>query len=179
MNNTLRHCTDRLESETHPEYASRVLRYALTYGIEPLAMSQLELADACAAESVAGLPGKLSYDQGRLDEWLHALRLRLQARMHEKRAQLAATQRLLNDLESDPQDDQIDAQTGAGMAELTDQDRALKLLRAALSLIMGPQPPSNGGGGTPAKLIPPSPTRPPAGSALTIPGSPAAQPRRF
>lgn len=170
------YCTPRAQGEPLPEYASRVLRYALTFGIDPLSMSQLELADSTASLSVASLPSKLSYDQAKLNEWLHTLRLRLQARMQQKRAQLAQLQRMIDQASSDP-DQNRNAPSATDTAELTDQERAIRMLRAALILIMDP-PSQDGDGGKGARLIPPSPTRPNQGIALA--SHPAQQQgRRF
>lgn len=170
-------CPDQAAQEPQPEYATRVLGYALTFGIEPLSLEQLETADAQAARIVANLPAHFDDepDARRLDATLHTLRLRLACRMGEKRRQRAALQRAMDELYASPPDDPT-RQAGADMAELSDQERALTLLRAALVLIMGPQPPGSNGGGRPAPLVPPPPTRPPSGQAVD-PRPPA--PRRF
>ena len=51
---TTLYCPDPQPEEARPEYASRVLRYALTFGIEPLTLSQLEVADRYAQQIVTG-----------------------------------------------------------------------------------------------------------------------------
>ena len=161
----LTHCPPQQPAEPMPEYAHRVLGYALAYGIEPLSLSQLETADSAAQQAVTALPATFQPHDAVLDATLHALRLRLAARMAEKRRQLAALQRALDELDSPSHADGIAPPEAADTVESeeSDADRATKLLRAALLLIMG-QPPNSNGGGRPAPLIPPSPTRPPAGS---------------
>lgn len=153
------HCPDQQAGEPTPEYASRVLRYALTYGIQPLTMSQLETADNAAQLAVCALPAALNQDAARLDTTLHALRLRLACRMAEKRRQLAAINRALEEMTPSPSD--ADEQPGQpGQAPESDADRAARLLRAALTLIRGNGNGSQGGGGRPAYLQPPAPVRP-------------------
>lgn len=172
-----RTCADRFEGEPLPEYASRVLRYAITYGVTPLTLSQLELADATAQQVVASFatPETLSPDDQRQDAAMHALRLRLHARMAQKRQQLAQLQRLIDQAYLESQQPANASQSAAGTAEMSDQERALQLLRAALTLIMQPPPPGDGGKG--ARLIAPKPTQPPSGNALQAPTQ--APPRRF
>lgn len=165
-------CEDRAPGEPLPEYASRVLRYAITYGLTPLTLSQLELADATACACVAQFPQTLSPDDARQDAALHALRLQLQARAAQKRAQLAGLQKLIDQCD---QDTQTSANAPGVAPELSDQERALQLLRAALTLIM--QPPGSQDGGKGARLIAPTPSRPPGANALQPPPVPPA--RRF
>lgn len=181
MHTTLTHpppqptCEDRAQGEPLPEYASRVLRYAITYGIEPLTLSQLELADATACACVAAFPQTLSQDERRHDAALHTLRLRLQARAAHKRAQLADLQKLIDQCTQESTSAANGPQGQPGAPELTDQERAIALLRAALTLIM--QPPGSQDGGKGARLIAPTPNRPPGSNALQ-PHAPSA-PRRF
>jgi hypothetical protein len=178
---TARACADRTEGERLPEYAARVLRYAITYGLTPLTLSQLELADATAQGCVAAFPQTLNQDDARQDAALHALRLRLQARAAEKRAQLAQLQRLIDACDQDTQHAVNGPQGNQGNQdgpEQTDQERALQLLRAALTLIMQPPPPGSQDGGKGARLQRPTPNRPPGTNALQPP-TPDAGPRRF
>lgn len=168
---TLHHCPPQHPAESQPEYALRVLRYALLDGPEPLTLDQLELADAQALIHVAALPARLDGDAARLDQTLHTLRLRLAAQMARRRAQQAQDQRTLNALSQETPDEAIDAPGATGTAELDDPTRALRLLRAALTLILDQdRGKGNGnGGGRPAPLIPPAPTRPPAGQYADSP----------
>lgn len=170
------YCPDQGSTEPTSEYRARVLGYALQFGIEPLSLSQLEHADSCAQACVAALPMKLDPDQARHDQALHALRSRLAARMHEKRAQRASLQRLIDGMEEEATT-AANAPAPADTVEVSPAERAARLLKAALILIM--DPPSGNGGGQHAKLQPPTPKLPPSGDALPVPGSPAAQPRRF
>lgn len=169
-------CPDQDAHEPQPEYATRVLGYALTFGLEPLTLAQLETADAQAARIVASLPAHMNPDQTRLDATLHALRLRIACRLGEKRRQRAQLQRLLDQLGQESTQTGIDAQTGADMAELSDQERAVRLLKAALLLILDPGQGGSNGGGRPAPLQPPPPTRPSPGQAIDPRPTP---PRRF
>jgi hypothetical protein len=176
-----RTCSDRAPDERLPEYATRVLRYAITYGIAPLTLSQLELADATAQGCVASLPQTLTQDARRHDQALHALRLRMQARIAAKRAQLAQVQRLIDACDLETQTAANAPQPDQDAPEMTDQERALTLLRAALTLIMQPPGSPDGNGGHGARLIPPTPNRPPGSNAQQPPppSAPAAGPRRF
>lgn len=148
-----------------PEYAARVLRYALLYGPEPLTLAQLEAADAQAQRHVAMLPARLDVDAARLDTTLHMLRHRLAARIAQRHAQAAHEARMQAALDQEPLTTRM-AQDSLQASEMTDQERALTLLRAALVLIMGPQDPGHDGGGRPARLVPPRPTRPSPGTTL-------------
>ena len=164
-------CQEQGTAEGMTEYASRVLRYALNIGPETLTISQLEIADVQASRHVAALPAALDHGGAVLDGCLHGLRHRMQRLMAAKRRQLAQLQRMIDGSGAGmPSDDgaptgQPDASSGAPQ---TEQERALALLRAALMLIMGPQPPNgNGsGGGRPAMLVRPKPGRPPSGQAV-------------
>lgn len=155
-------CPEQQPGEYQIAYAHRVLGYAFNYGIEPLTLSQLEIADHHAQIAVCDLPATLAPHHAILDARLHALRLQLAGRMAEKRRQLAAINRALGELTGTPGDAPDAPQSQPGAQE-SDADRAARLLRAALLLIMG-QPPTGNGGGRPAPLVPPAPTRPPAGS---------------
>lgn len=156
-------CPEQQPDEPQLEYAGRVLAYALNYGPAPLTLTQLATADARAVEMIAGLPQKvdayaytsLDQDGARLYETLHQLRARIATRTAEKRAQLASLQRLMDAAEQEAAAAQEAAQEETPES---DQDRALRLLRAALILIM--QPGQDGGGGRPARLQRPVPSQP-------------------
>lgn len=174
---THHHCLDREPMESYPEYAQRVLGYALTFGIEPLTLSQLEVADRYAQQIVSGQPGTHEPQHATLDQILHTIRLRLAVRMTAKRAQLAGVQKLIDQAYQEstaPANSNHSSQDASAPA--VDQERALTLLRAALTLIMGPQGGQDGGKG--AKLIPPTPKLPNGGIAMHQPTSPPAG-RRF
>lgn len=158
-------CADQQPGEPRQEYAFRVFQYVLMFGAEPLSLSQLETADAEAQHAVSRLPAHLDADAARLDATLHTLRLRLAARMQEKRAQRARLQRLLDQTAQEPPPEPDGPHSAADTAE-SDADRAARLLRAALLLIMGPQQPPGGGGGRPAVLIRPTPKLPPSGQVV-------------
>jgi hypothetical protein len=135
-----------------------------------LTLAQLELADAQAQRHVCALPSKLDVDGTRLDATLHALRHRIAAQMVQRRRQQAQDARTLAALAPTPPDD-LDTPGGPGEAPeapQSDQARALRLLKAALTLIMGPEDDQDGGGGRPARLQPPGPTRPPQGQAVPL-----------
>ncbi len=164
-------CQEQGTAEGMTEYASRVLRYALNIGPETLTISQLEIADSQASRHVAALPAELDHGGTVLDTCLHGLRHRMQRLMLAKRRQLAQLQRMIDgagDGMSGPDDDASGQPDAASAPVQTEQERALALLRAALMLIMGPQPPSGngGGGGRPAMLVRPKPGKPPSGQAV-------------
>jgi hypothetical protein len=160
------HCPDQQAGEAMPEYATRVLRYALRFGPEPLSLSQLETADAAAVRLVAGLPQEvdayaytsLDADATRLYDHLRTLRAQMAAQMAARRAQLAGLQRLIDQAT-------MEAETAANapaadQTPQSEQDRAIMLLRVALTLIMQPGAGSGNGGGRLAPLRPPQPVRP-------------------
>ena len=176
MNN--HHCADRDAMESYPQYAQRVLGYALTYGIEPLTLSQLEVADRYAQQIVTSQPGTHEPHHAYLDEILHTLRLRLAARMAAKRQQLAGLQRLID--QAYQESETVANLTGGDQgdaAPASEQEQAIRLLRAALMMIM--QPPTNGDGGKGARLIRPVPKLPNGGIALQQPAAPPAARSRF
>lgn len=165
-------CPSQAQAETLPEYATRVLRHALGQGPGLLTLDQLTQADHAAQLEICRLPAKLeTLDQGRLLARLHACRLEMAARMDERRAQEAQDAQAMARWSGDADAPDLDPQAPGDApdhAPDNPQARAFRLLRAALTLILdGNDPhPSNGGGGRPAPLIPPAPTRPPAGIAL-------------
>lgn len=138
--------------------------------LRDLELAQLEALDQAAAAAVRRLPPRLDPAQAddRLDNRLHLLRLCLAYRIQADR-QLAAQLQQAQDQARDaggpetPQDDPQQA------PEQTEQERALTLLRAALTLVMRSPDPGRGGPGSPAKLIRPRPTLPGGGVALQPP----------
>ena len=173
-------CPDQHGGETMPEYASRVLGYALRYGIGPLTASQLDLADATAQGIACSHPKEMDPDQARLDQTIHTLRLQIQREQLTRRARLTALQRLFDQMDATPSAD-LDAPQGnlADERQESDADRAARLLKAALMLIMGPGlGPGNGGGGRPARLQPPPPDKGPGSHADSRPTPPPVG-RRF
>lgn len=166
-------------------YQGRLLRFVLTYGAAGLTLSELEAADTAAAWSVAQLPAELDANAARLDSHLHAARLQLAARMAEKRRQQAALARMFAEMDDEPPqagDAPGGAQDAPQAPPESDADRAARLIRAAMLLIMGPQDPGRGGPGSPATLVPPRPNLPPSGVQLRAPQPQAPAPparRRF
>lgn len=154
-------CTPQGAGESLPEYASRVLRYALAEGPDTLTLEQCRHADAAAQLHICSLPAHLeNLDQGRILVSLHTCRLAIAAhaaRRQQEAAQHAAT---LAALEPSPQEEE-QPQGSQDDSPERDADRAARLLRAALTLIMQP-PDSQGGngGGRPARLQPRPPTKP-------------------
>jgi len=176
---TNHHCLDREPMEGMPQYAQRVLGYALTFGIEPLTLSQLEIADSYAQQIVTSQPGTHEPHHQVLDQILHALRLRIAARMTAKRSQLASLQHLIDqayqESETPANDPHGSQEFSAPQPQASEQEQAIRLLRAALMLIM--QPPDNRDGGKGARLITPTPKLPSGGIIMPIPSTPSA--RRF
>ena len=171
------HCPPQQPAEPLPEYAARVLRYALHYGPEHLMLSQLDIADAQAARHVAALPASLDHGSTVLDTCLHTLRLRMQRQMALRRAQLTTLQRLIDQTTQNPPDHET-PHSGPDMVEPeSDAARAARLLRAALLLIMGPQPPSSNGGGRPARLQPRPPGKPGPPGGIHADDRPTLPPR--
>lgn len=160
----------RAEGEPLPEYAARVLRYALTYGPATLSPADLEQADQAAQRTVAALPAKLDPDAARLDAHLHTLRTRIAhalAAHHQARRQADTALAALYQAPDDP--DTPDTPE----TPQTPEQRAVRLLKAALLLVMGPRD-DRSGPGSPARLIPPTPRLPSGGIALVTP--PATRP---
>ena len=162
--------TDRYPGPCPQDGAPQALiAYALRWGLDTCDGAQLRRLDAVAMAAVRALPKDLTPTDHTLDRTLHDLRLRIateQTRRAEQWARIAAQLAGL-ETNSDGDHDIPDQDT----PEETDQDRAVKLLRAALTLIMGPQ--GGNGGGRPARLQPPSPTRPTPRGALD-PSRPSA-----
>lgn len=160
-------CPSQGPQEPTPEYSSRVLRYALTYGPEPLTLAQLDLCDGEAQRAVCRLPRQLDDHAAQLDATLHRLRLQIAGYQTIRRAQAAQEARTLAALAQDTPDDLIapttSSQPSAQGIPDDPQTRAIRLLRAALVLIMD----GNGDdGGKGARLTPPVPQLPPSGIAL-------------
>lgn len=166
-------CPTQHPTEPLDTYAQRVLTYALVRSVQPLTLDQLRQADAAAQREICSLPATIeTLDQGRYLHTLHMLRLEIQVRMAERQAQEAQDERTRAGLQSGT-DEEIAPVQGANTAELSPdpQARALRLLKAALTLIMdgdggGSGGGSSNGGGRPAPLVPPRPTRPSPGVAL-------------
>ncbi len=168
-------CDPRQPQETLPEYANRVLRYALTYGIAPLTLEQLEQADTAAQQATCRLPAKLDPDAARLDAQLHRIRTNVQIALSARRAALQAAQAQLDQLYAQPEP--ADAPGAPQAPTQTPEQRAVQLLKAALILVMDPRDDRNGPG-SPAKLVPPTPRIPPGGVALQTPTRPTLNPRQ-
>ena len=167
---------DQDAQEAQQEYTQRLTQYAIAHGIGGLTLSQLALVDVQLGRSVATLPATLDLDAARLDAHLHTLRLRVQLRMADKRAQLTRLAAMLaEDTQTAQAGDRLTTGQQDSQGEVSDADRATQLLRAALILIMGQD--GNGNGGRGARLIPRPPTQPPQGSTLQNPGAPGAPTR--
>lgn len=166
-------CPDQQPDETARAYQGRVLRYAVRYpSLEGLSPAQLEIADTAAQHAVCALPKDLSPTDHHLDRQLSALRHRIAARVAHRRATLARLQRMIDQMDPNPSPDGDAPEGQPDQAEghqETDADRAAKLLRAALTLIMGNGNGDQGGGGRGARLIRPVPQLPPGGQALQVP----------
>lgn len=160
------------DQEPQPYYAWRLLQHALSYGISDFGLEQAEQADRAAMQAVAALPAKLDADAARLDQVLHDTRHRLAAHIAQHRADRAQFARMLTELYGAPAT--LDETPGAPPAPESDADRATRLLRAALLLIMDP---GKGNGGDGARLIRPKPTQPPSAGALTSPTMAPSGPR--
>lgn len=166
-------CSQQQVGETLPEYAARVLRFVLaTRDTSMLSTEQLEQADQAAQRAAANLPTKLDEAHARIAQRLtdtrHQLAAALRWRKEQHRAAQAQHQEDAQAGQDDPQD--TTGPTGGQPAE-TDADRAVRLLRAALTLIVTPpRRDQDQGGGQGARLIAPRPTLPTGGIALTQPG---------
>lgn len=148
-----------------------LVRYALHCGLVALDGQQLRRLDAIALVTVQALPKDLEHGDRLLDTTMHDLRLSI-AREQASRAQAwARIAAQCAGMDTDPETDQ-EVLDQVQTSEETDQERAIKLLRAALLLIMGP---GQDGGGRGARLQRPVPTMPPSGQARPLPGAP---PRR-
>lgn len=153
---------------TLPEYAARVLGYALRYGCHTLDGEQLRHADSAAQLAACSLPADLDPDQARFNDTLHTLRLEIQREQLTRAAQLARLAAQLAEMTEqtdDPQD------LGHDAPEESDTDRAAKLLRAALLLIMGPLDPGTGNGGGRRTPLQPPPNPKPSGTQADSQGT--------
>lgn len=163
---------DQGETEPISSYQTRVLRFALRYGIAGFSLRQLEIADARAQEAVCRIGGGKDLDQDarKLDDTLHALRLRLQKAISARRKAWTDVEAQLQDLAQIAAQEATAAQDEAsqdqGPNQDSDQDRAVRLLRAALLLILD-QGTDQGGGGRKARLQPPGPDKGPGSHADT------------
>ena len=161
---------------TVDDYRHALVWWALQGMSLPTDLEGLRHLDAGLAVAVYGLPAKLDAPHlVRLDDDLHALRLRVARRIAQRQAQLDALQSWIYGPPADQDDDQ-DASQDAQAPPEDDATRAARLLRAALTLIM--QPPQDGPqGGTRTRLQPP---RPPMGptpaGALRQPTTPTQAP---
>ena len=149
------------------------LAHALQFGVGGLDSEQLRRLDAIAQAQATSYGKDLEPHQYAVLETLTDLRHRIAAEQTRRAQQWARIAAQLAGLDSDPDTDQEIPDLGPLATQETDADRAAKLLRAALLLIMGPGPGSNGGGGRPVRPIAPGPTTPPRdGRALSLPGTP-------
>lgn len=169
-------CPEQQPGETAQAYQGRILQYALRHGIGLLSPSQWEACDTAAQHAVCRLAPRLTVTDHHLDRQLSALRHRIAARMAHRRATLARLDAMIADLyqEAPRQGDAPGGPQQPQEAPESDADRAAKLLRAALTLIMGQGgQDGQGGGGRGARLIRPVPKLPPGGAAVRIPINPA------
>lgn len=153
-------CVDCEEGYTPlaQEQQRRMLQYAIRYGIEPLTLTQLEAAQAAAIQAMVVLPHTLTPDQEAHLRRMTALNRRMGQAIAGKRRQLAQLARLL----AQDQEPQGEAQDPQGDA-LTDDERTLRLLRAALTQLMS-QGGTEGGGGQRVRPMQPGPRpQPPQG----------------
>ena len=158
-------CPDQAADETRPEYAARCLRYLLAGGpLSALTREQLAQADTAAQTQVCRLPLVLEPHDQTQDRTLNDIRHRL-AQEQRRRSATAAQAAAILEACYPPTSDLDDA-PGPQDAPQTAEQRAVRLLKAALILIMDDERPRGGRG---ARLIPPSPTRPP-GSVANVPG---------
>lgn len=145
------------------EQQRRMLQYAIRYGIEPLTLTQLEAAQAAAIQAMVVLPHTLTPDQDAHLQRMTALTRRMGQAIAGKRRQLAQLQRLLN--QDQPQGDE--AQGNQDAPALTDDERILRLLRAALTQLMRPQGGTDDGGGQRVRPMQPGPKpQPPQGQQM-------------
>lgn len=166
-------CSQQQVAETRPEYAARVLRFVLdTRQTGMLTCEQLEQADQAAQRAAANLPTKLDEAHARIAQRLTDTRHQLAAALRWRKEQHAAAEAQHQEAQAGGQDDPgDDPGPGGDQKAETDADRAVRLLRAALTLIVTPpRRDQDGGGGQGARLIAPRPTLPTGGIALTQPG---------
>lgn len=167
------------------DYRARLLCHALAHGLGGLSLAELRDVDHGAAWAVTRLPGRIDQEETKhlqpLDRQLHDLRHAIHRRQTaHARAWAAIVAQLDQDeppiageLGADQDDQDEEAQPAQ---EETDQDRAVRLLRAGLTLLMGDQGPDDQDGGKGARLQRPIGPITPSGDALPQPGAPR---RRF
>lgn len=154
------------------------LAHALRYGVGGMDGAQLRTLDQIALVAVQAYPKDLEPHQATVLETLSQLRHRIAAEQTRRAQAWARIAAQCADMETDPETDQTILDQDQDATQETDADRAAKLLRAALLLIMGPQGGNNGGGGRPVRPIRPGPTTPPQdGRAMSLPGAPTTSRR--
>jgi hypothetical protein len=132
---TIPSCQPQAAGETIPGYASRVLRFGIRYGAEYLTQDQTAHADHAALFQIAALPVTLTEDQARTYQLLVRFRRALQDDQERRKAARLQDARALARYaaELDPDDETAPP---AGAEPEDDQTRAIRLLRAALILVM-------------------------------------------
>lgn len=154
------------------------IAHALQWGISDLDGQGLRVLDSIALAAVRALPKDLTTTDAIVNDRMHDLRLRIALEQARRARQWATIAAQIAGMETNPDADQDVLDQDPEQSQETDADRAAKLLRAALLLIMGPQQPGNGGGGRPVRPTPPGPRTPPNdGRALSVPGAPSSSRR--
>lgn len=174
------------QDEHRHAYGMRLLIYAIANGPGLLSDDQLELVIHVYGAAVIGLTPEMAERMAKFRRQLTNSETSRREQRRERDARISAWLKA-NGIDPEAQAAQVDGPGGQeGSAEappMSDTDRALKLLRAALHLIMnpgaeGPQGPGagpqDGGGGSRVPRPTPPPTRPPGGIALQA-GAPPRQ----
>jgi hypothetical protein len=158
-------------AETLHEFQARALRHMIATGaLYSLDRETLEQADQAACRMAVSLPKDLDAVQGTLNQRIANIRHSIARELDRRRRVLADLQRKLD--ATDASTPGVDPSDPIDDLPETNHDRGVRLLRAALILIMGDD--DRGGGGRKAPLVPPAPTQPPQGTAVARPAAPPA-----
>lgn len=162
------------QDEHRHAYGMRLLIYAIANGPGLLSDDQLELVIHVYGAAVIGLTPEMAERMAKFRRQLTNSETSRREQRRERDARISAWLKA-NGIDPEAQTAQVDDLGGqedqGDQAQISDTDRALKLLRAALHLIMnpgsdGPQGPQTPGGGSRVPRPTPPPTRPPGGIAL-------------
>lgn len=150
-----------------PEYRAALVWAALSCGNLPLDGERLAHLDAGLQAYAVAQAAQLDAPGAKVDAQVHDLRLRVQTRQEAERRRLAAQEQACNALLArvyGPQDDEaIEGGPQAQAPQASPQDRAVRLMRAALLLIMDDHQGDNPPGGQTTRITPPRPQLPPGG----------------
>lgn len=176
--------------QTLLEYGTVLVQYVQVHGTCRLSGDQLRWADAAAqhyastvqysgyleaegTDARACRPGELEEHQYKILEAFSAARHAIAAAQRARARQLADLQAALDAVGLGPSPEELGAQLDhapqdrpSPFEQLSPAEQAVRLLQAALRLIIGPRNDDQPGGGRPARLQPAPLRKPPGGSSV-------------